>query len=212
MEQGVMEQGIPSVSQPPMEKHESPATNITDLGKALTVIQDVYLLMQNAQGCHLVDLNKAEALRVQGQFNLVDRAMLKAQPLLIPLTIPMSAEDIETLTTYQNLLLTLGIELAAKGKSSVMVMGVPQPLRQQNLQQLIPDLLAELQKNQNVELPLIIQWITSKIVVEKPKYRLSDAIQLVAELEQIWGAYLPYHQYNWIQPVSFSESIAALQS
>ncbi|HCH02119.1 MAG TPA: DNA mismatch repair endonuclease MutL [Vibrio sp.] len=212
MEQGFMEQDVPPVSQPPMEKHESSAINITDLGKALTVIQDVYLLMQNAQGCHLVDLNKAEALRVQGQFNLVDGAMLKAQPLLIPLTIPMSAEDIETLTTYQNLLLRLGIELAAKGKSSVMVMGVPQPLRQQNLQQLIPDLLAELQKKQNVELPLIIQWITSKIVVAKPKYRLSEAIQLVAELEQIWGAYLPYHQYNWIQPVSFSESIAALQS
>lgn len=212
LEQGFMEQDVPPFSQPPMEKHESSAINITDLGKALTVIQDVYLLMQNAQGCHLVDLNKAEALRVQGQFNLVDGAMLKAQPLLIPLNIPMSAEDIETLTTYQNLLLTLGIELTAKGKSSVMVMGVPQPLRQQNLQQLIPDLLSELQKDQNVELPLITQWITSKIVVSKLKYRLSEAIQLVAELEQIWGAYLPYHQYNWIQPVNFSESIAALQS
>lgn len=193
-------------------KYETPATNITELGKALTVIQDVYLLMQNAQGCHLVDLNKAEALRVQGQFNLVEGAVLKAQPLLIPLNIPMSAGDIETLAIYQSLLLTLGIELKAKGKSSVMVMGVPQPLRQQNLQQLIPSLLAELQKEQNVELPLITQWITSKIVVAKPRYRLSEAIQLVAELEQIWGDYLPYHQYNWIQPVNFSESIAALQS
>ncbi|GLT13216.1 DNA mismatch repair endonuclease MutL [Vibrio algivorus] len=192
--------------------HESSETSITNLGKALTVIQDVYLLMQNEQGCHLVDLNKAEALRVQGQFNLINGDMLKAQPLLIPLNIPMSAGDIETLTTYQKRLLTLGIELKAKGKSSVMVMGVPQPLRQQNLQQLIPDLLAELQKEQNIELPLITQWLTSKIVVAKPKYSLSEAIQLVAELEQIWGAYLPYHQYNWIQPVNFSESIAALQS
>ncbi|WP_417879683.1 DNA mismatch repair endonuclease MutL [Vibrio sp.] len=211
-EQGFMEQGVISVSQPSEEKHESSKINITDLGKALTVIQDVYLLMQNAQGCHLVDLNKAEALRVQGQFNFVDGDKLKAQPLLIPLNIPMSAEDIETLTTYQNLLFTLGIELTAKGKNSVMVMGVPQPLRQQNLQQLIPDLLIELQKEQNVELPLITQWLTSKIVVAKPKYRLSEAIQLVAELEQTWGVYLPYHQYNWIQPVNFSQSIAALQS
>lgn len=183
-----------------------------DLGKALTIIQDIYLLMQNGQGCHLVDLNKAEVLRVQGQFNLVEGAGLKAQPLLIPLNIPMSAGDIESLTTYQDLLSTLGIELTAKGQSSVMVMGVPQPLRQQNLQQFIPDLLGELRQRHNVDFPLITQWITSKIVVSKTHYKLSEAIQLVAELEQVWGHHLPFHQYNWIQPVNFSESIAALQS
>ena len=193
-------------------KHDHPDVHVTELGKALAVIQDVYLLMQGADCCHLVDLNKAEALRVQGQLSLEEGGSLKSQPLLIPLNIPMSGRDIEILATYQNLLLQLGIELIAKGKSSVMVMGVPQPLRQQNLQQLIPSLLAELASQQPGNLTLIVQWITSKIVVSKSHYKLSEAIQLVAELEQIWGHHLPYNQYNWIQPVNFSESIAALQS
>lgn len=185
---------------------------VTSLGKSLAVIEDSYLLMQNAQGCHLVDLKKAEALKIQGQFQSVSEAPLKAQPLLIPLSIPMQGDDLTTLTQFAPQLKQLGIELQAKGKTSVMVMGVPQPLRQQNLQQLIPELLAKLKSQQNAELNLITQWITSKIVVSKPIYRLSEAIQLVSELEQIWGNYLPLHHYNWIQPVDFSTSILALKS
>ncbi|MFV0575503.1 MAG: DNA mismatch repair endonuclease MutL [Vibrio sp.] len=186
--------------------------SIKEIGKALAIIQDRYLLTQNAQGCCLVDLNKVEKLRIEGLFQMQQGDALKTQPLLIPLNIPMEVEDIAVLGVHHKLLTQLGIELKAKGKSGITVMGVPQPLRQQNLQQLIPALLTKLKQEESVEQSLIVPWITSKIVEFKSHYRLSEAVQLVGELEQIWGQNLPFAQYNWIQPVNFSESILALQS
>ncbi|WP_105902315.1 DNA mismatch repair endonuclease MutL [Vibrio gangliei] len=204
----------PIDNQPAEQSSQQTSSLLTvdSLGKSLAVIQDVYLLMQNSQGCHLIDLVKAEAIKIQGQFQGAETLPLKAQPLLIPLNIPMLKEDIEVIQSHQAVLQQLGIDLQTKSKASVMVMGVPQPLRQQNLQQLIPALLAELKNQPNVNLGLITQWLTRKIAVSKPSYRLSEAIQLVSELEQIWGNQLPFADFNWICPVDFSQTILALKS
>ncbi|MBD1573223.1 DNA mismatch repair endonuclease MutL [Vibrio sp. S17_S38] len=190
----------------------SELSNITSLGKSLAVVQDRYLLMQNSQTCLLVDLNKAEALRVQGQLIVGEDNGLKAQPLLILLSIPVSSDLLETAEAQYSLLSLFGIELEAKGKNNLVVMAVPQPLRHQNLQSFIPALLEYILEMKTVTYEALTLWITEYITVPKTRYTLSEAIQLVSELEQIWGTALPLQQYNWVQPVDFSASIAGLQS
>lgn len=190
----------------------STSCDVMELGKALAIIEGQCLLTQNSNTCLLVDLNKAARLRVEGQLRLVDGYALKSQPLLIPLNIPMTLDDMTVVAANIQTFLQLGIELKAKGKLSVMVMGVPQPLRQQNLQQLLPELFKFLKSQSSINTDLISQWITSKIVETKAHYTLSEAIQIVSDLEHIWGKDLPYNDYNWIQPVDFSAPISALLS
>lgn len=190
----------------------SESSNITSLGKSLAVVQDRYLLMQNPRTCLLVDLNKAEALRVQGQLIVSEDNGLKAQPLLILLSIPVSPDLLAMAEEQYSLLSLFGIELEAKGKNNLVVMAVPQPLRHQNLQSFIPELLGYILEMKTVTYEALTLWITEYITVPKTRYTLSEAIQLVSELEQIWGTALPLQQYNWVQPVDFSASIAGLQS
>ena len=185
---------------------------VTELGKALTILEGQYLLMQNGHGCLLVDLNKAAKLRVEGQLRLADNQALKSQPLLIPLSLPMTLDDMAIVAINHQVFSQLGLDLKAKGKNTIMVMGVPQPLRQQNLQQLIPQLFDYLKSQSTINMGLITQWITSKIVENKSQYTFSEAIQIVSDLEHIWGKELPFNHYNWIQPVDFSAPISALLS
>lgn len=185
---------------------------VTELGKALTILEGQCLLMQNGHGCLLVDLNKAAKLRVEGQLRLANNQALKSQPLLIPLSLPMTLDDMAIVAINHQVFSQLGLDLKAKGKNTIMVMGVPQPLRQQNLQQLIPQLFDYLKSQSTINMGLITQWITSKIVENKSQYTFSEAIQIVSDLEHIWGKELPFNHYNWIQPVDFSAPISALLS
>lgn len=110
---------------------------------------------------------------------------------------------------------TLGIELKERHGSSIMVMGVPQPLRQQNLQNLIPDLLSYVSANftaddEPITVDLVADWLAEHITVVKSDYTLSEAIQMISELEQLWQGQLPLHDASFVRPVDFSTTIAAL--
>jgi DNA mismatch repair protein MutL len=56
----------------------------------------------------------------------------------------------------------------------------------------------------------IVTWLSQRVLIEKNDYTLSEAIQLIAELEQLWPGKLPLHDGHFIQPVDFSATIAAL--
>ncbi|MDF5602350.1 DNA mismatch repair protein MutL, partial [Vibrio parahaemolyticus] len=115
--------------------------SITALGKALMVVDEQFVLMSSDSGAALVSLPRAEFYRVKGQLSPSDGA-LKAQPLLVPLSIKLEAELVRLAQDYQQDLALLGIQLKARNEHALMVMGVPAPLRQQNLQNLVPDLLS----------------------------------------------------------------------
>ncbi|WP_435336223.1 hypothetical protein, partial [Klebsiella pneumoniae] len=71
-----------------------PRAPVTDLGKAVTVVERQYLVMGNKNGCVLVSLAKAELLRVIGQMD-TQSGPLKSQPLLVPLSIKLGSELVE---------------------------------------------------------------------------------------------------------------------
>ncbi|CAK1949688.1 DNA mismatch repair endonuclease MutL [Vibrio crassostreae] len=193
---------------------------VTDLGKAVSVVERQYLVMGNKNGSVLVSLAKAELLRVVGQLDTRGGA-LKSQPLLVPLSIKLGSELVEVAKTLSQTLALLGIELKARNSEAVMVMGVPSPLRQQNLQILIPDLLsyaaslnAQIADNHTANvsndlLPSLVNWIGIQTAQVKSDYTLSEAVQLVGELEQLWHGLLPLDDPEFVNPIDFSATIAA---
>ncbi|CAK2498117.1 DNA mismatch repair protein MutL [Vibrio crassostreae] len=193
---------------------------VTDLGKAVSIVERQYLVMGNKNGSVLVSLAKAELLRVVGQLDTRGGA-LKRQPLLVPLSIKLGSELVEVAKALRQTLALLGIELKARNSEAVMVMGVPSPLRQQNLQILIPDLLsyaaslnAQIADNHTANvsndlLPSLVNWVGIQTAQVKSDYTLSEAVQLVGELEQLWHGLLPLDDPEFVNPIDFSATIAA---
>ncbi|WP_286295441.1 DNA mismatch repair endonuclease MutL [Vibrio apostichopi] len=203
--------------------HLKPRAPVTDLGKAVSVVERQYLVMGNKNGSVLVSLAKAELLRVIGQLDTREGA-LKSQPLLVPLSIKLGVDLVGVAKALSPMLSVLGIELKARNNEAIMVMGVPSPLRQQNLQILIPDLLSyaasinaqasEIQGHSfsNDTLPLLVNWIGIQTAQVKNDYTLSEAVQLVGELEQLWHGLLPLDDPEFVNPIDFSATIAAFMA
>ncbi|PAR45046.1 DNA mismatch repair endonuclease MutL [Vibrio metoecus] len=189
-------------------------TAIEKLGKAIQVVAGQYLLMSSPQGCVLISLYQAQQFKLRGLLN-AQQGALKAQPLLVPLGLKLSELEWQAAQRHSSAMLQLGIELKTRANHSIMVMAVPQPLRQQNLQQLLPDLLsyaASCSESQALSHQALADWLTQRIVVEKRDYTLAEAIGLIAELEQLWQGNLPLQDPHFITLVDFSASITALHS
>ncbi|EML0284658.1 DNA mismatch repair endonuclease MutL [Vibrio alginolyticus] len=190
--------------------------SITALGKALMVVDEQFVLMSSDSGAALVSLPRAEFYRVKGQLSPSDGA-LKAQPLLVPLSIKLEAELVRLAQDYQQDLALLGIQLKARNEHALMVMGVPAPLRQQNLQNLVPDLLSYAQScvNEGIAaaqmLSELIDWLALQVTTVKSHYTFSEAIQIIAELEQLRHGQLPLEDTKFVSAVDFSATIAKLK-
>ncbi|PNH96511.1 DNA mismatch repair endonuclease MutL [Vibrio diazotrophicus] len=187
---------------------------IEQLGKAISIVQERYLLMNSPSGCVLISLHKAEWFKVLGQLN-VEQGALKSQPLLVPLSLKISSQEVSALELYQAVFARFGIEFQRRSAQSVMLMGVPQPLRQQNLQNLVQDLLSYAASNlaqaeSELDTQVLAQWLSDHVTVNKSSYTLSEAIQLIAELEQLWQGKLPLHDAHFVKPVDFTATIQAL--
>lgn len=187
---------------------------IEQLGKAISIVQERYLLMNSPSGCVLISLHKAEWFKVLGQLN-VEQGALKSQPLLVPLSLKISSQEVSALEHYQAVFARFGIEFQRRSAQSVMLMGVPQPLRQQNLQNLVQDLLSYAASNLaqaegELDTQVLAQWLSDHVTVNKSSYTLSEAIQLIAELEQLWQGKLPLHDAHFVKPVDFTATIQAL--
>ncbi len=198
----------------PVEATGSEPVVIEQLGKAISVVAQKFLLMNSPQGCILLSLAKAEWLRVFGQLN-TQQGNLKSQPLLVPLAIKASSQEMTVVERHQSLFMTFGIEFQRRSSQSLMLMGVPQPLRQQNLQNLVQDLLsyaASMSSSVDTELDSrwLSKWLSDQVTPDKASYTLSEAIQLISEIEQLWQGNLPLKDPNFVKPVDFSATIKAL--
>lgn len=189
---------------------------VTALSKALAVVDEQFVLMSSNSGVALVALPRAEFYRTKGQLTPSDGA-LKAQPLLVPLSVKLEPELVELARDYQQDFAQLGIQLKARNDKALMVMGVPSPLRQQNLQNLIPDLLSYAQTRVRGEVATVqllselIDWLALQVTTVKSHYTLSEAIQIIAELEQLRHGQLPLEDTKFVSAVDFSATIAKLR-
>jgi DNA mismatch repair protein MutL len=207
-----------SVSQVEMSEEETASPEmgvIAELGKAVAVIQGRYLLVNAGSVCCLVSLKQADFLRNRKQLD-ASETPLRGQPLLMPLSLKILPEHFKVIERSQAVFLQLGIELKLRANNTLTIMTVPQPLRNQNLQNLFSDLLsyvAGLDADETTDyLVRITNWLAESVGVERSDYTLSEAIQLIAEVEQLFQGQLPFGDRHFIQHIDFSTTIAALHS
>ncbi|RWX53038.1 DNA mismatch repair endonuclease MutL [Photobacterium chitinilyticum] len=206
------EQSLSSVPSP-VRQTAFDAQNGIGLGKALCLAEQRYLLLSRNNGVFVLSLDYAQRLRCKGQLQLAQTEGLKPQPLLIPHSVPVESGMIECAEQHAQLLKQLGIHLKAKGKSGLIIMSVCMPLRQQNLQQLIPALLGYLTSvaddPEAQGWDKLLDWLASQLVIPTDGFSLSQAIQLVTELEQLWGDTLEHYYPNLLRPVDVGAAIEA---
>ncbi|MCG7584032.1 DNA mismatch repair endonuclease MutL [Photobacterium sp. OFAV2-7] len=197
----------------PVRQTAIDAQNGVGLGKALCLTQQRYLLLSRDDGVFVLSLDNAQRLRSKGQLRLAQTEGLKPQPLLIPHSVPVEPGMIECAEQHAQLLKQLGIHLKAKGKSGLIIMSVCMPLRQQNLQQLIPALLGYLASvaddPEAQGWDKLLDWLASQLVIPTEGFSLSQAIQLVTDLEQLWGDSLEHYYPNLLRPVDVGAAIEA---
>ncbi len=197
---------------PIIEKYVPTVSVVLDsnasLGKVLSVVEKVFALLQQGTQLQLVDLRYAEFLKSYGQLNSIHIEPLKAQPLLIPLSVGVEDGICNKVLDYVSFLKPLGIDLKVKNSTNVIVMAVCQPIRQQNLQQLIPNLLRYL-KDVNPSLEQVITWLAHQIQHEEANYSTAQAIQLVMELEQLWGGKLSQFNKKLLKNIDITQAIQA---
>ncbi len=135
---------------------------------------------------------------------------LKPQPLLIPVRLKVAAEEMAVIGRQAALLTAMGIDLQREGQH-VTLRAVPLPLRTQNLQILIPELLGYLARQQEVSAFALAQWLARRDDAEAAHWNHSQAIALLTELERLCPQLLKSPPSGLLQAVEIESAINALK-
>ncbi|MEI2265972.1 DNA mismatch repair endonuclease MutL [Erwinia sp. CGal63] len=152
-------------------------------GRVLTVLHNEFALVESRERLALISLCVAERWLKQAQLAPGEEG-LKPQPLLIPVRMKVAKPEREASGHHAALLKRMGVELEAEGQH-ITLRAVPLPLRQQNLQILIPELLGYLAEQPEVSVTQVAQWLARHAVTDRPHWNHSQAIALLAEVERL---------------------------
>ena len=153
-------QGSLAVAQPPQRYESFLATAVMDerraaaipppgeapaLGFALAQLHGIYILAQNAAGLVVVDMHAAhERIVYEGLKDALEAAALPSQPLLVPIPMTATAEEVEQAGEARAALESLGFDAAAAGPRELVIRAVPAMLADLDAQGLLRSVLAEM--------------------------------------------------------------------
>ncbi|HQZ44941.1 MAG TPA: DNA mismatch repair endonuclease MutL [Usitatibacteraceae bacterium] len=117
------------------------------LGYALAQLHGVFVLAQNAAGLVLVDMHAAhERIVYEKLKGALDVSRLSSQPLLVPIAMPATAEEIEEVERSAGAIADLGFEVGAAGPRDLVVRAVPAMLADLDAPALLRSVLAEMRE------------------------------------------------------------------
>lgn len=178
-------------------------------GRVLAIIPPAFAVLEYQQRLALLALSVAQQSLKQIQLT-PGKEGLRPQPLLIPLQLTLNESDGKSWSQHQAILEMFGFQMDL-GKKHVLVTAVPLPLRQQNLQLLIPELLDYLGQNQSVTVTMVANWLSSRLTNEHTDWNQSQAIQLLAEIERLCPNLVQNPPSNLLQFIELETTISALQ-
>ncbi|EMU1128743.1 TPA: DNA mismatch repair endonuclease MutL [Citrobacter koseri] len=178
-------------------------------GRVLTIVGADCALLERDGNIHLLALPVAERWLRQAQLT-PGHTPVCAQPLLIPLRLKVSAEEKSALEKAQTPLTDLGIEFQSDAQH-VTIRAVPLPLRQQNLQILIPELIGYLAQQSAFDAGNIAQWIARNLMSEHPQWTMAQAITLLADVERLCPQLVKAPPGGLLQPVDLHSVMNALK-
>jgi len=117
------------------------------LGYALAQLHGVYVLAQNAAGLVIVDMHAAhERIVYEALKQALDTAALPSQPLLVPISMAATAEEVEAAAGGREQLESLGFDAAAAGPRELVIRAVPALLADLDASGLLRTVLAEMRE------------------------------------------------------------------
>jgi DNA mismatch repair protein MutL len=117
------------------------------LGYALAQVHGVYIVAQNAAGMVLVDMHAAhERIVYEGLKDALEAATLPSQPLLVPIAMTATAEDVEEAAGAREQLQSLGFDVAAAGPRELVIRAVPAMLADLDAQGLLRSVLGDMRE------------------------------------------------------------------
>ncbi|WP_420064742.1 DNA mismatch repair endonuclease MutL [Pectobacterium colocasium] len=157
-------------------------------GRVLTVYPPCYALLEYHKGLAMLSLAVAERYLKAVQLTPSEEG-LRAQPLLIPQRLMLSKSELSVLSSHHALLARFGIDVLVESQRATL-RAVPLPLRQQNLQNLISELIGYLANYQTVETQQVepgelASWMATRLQSEQESWSHSQAIQLLADVERL---------------------------
>ncbi len=118
---------------------------IPPLGYAIGQLHGVYILAQNRDGLILVDMHAAHERITYERFKQTYNSDgITSQPLLVPVTVAVSATEADLVEAFQPLLDRIGIEVSRMGRDSLAIRTIPALLRGADAERLLRDLLSDL--------------------------------------------------------------------
>ncbi|MCS5558699.1 MAG: DNA mismatch repair endonuclease MutL [Oceanospirillaceae bacterium] len=120
------------------------ARQVPPLGYAVAQLHGIYILSENTQGLVLVDMHAAHERIVYEKMKLSWAGQgIKAQPLLVPISMAVSSREADHVETAQDVFAELGFVIDRAGTESLVVRQVPSLLQHANVEQLVRDVLAD---------------------------------------------------------------------
>ncbi|WP_159567372.1 DNA mismatch repair endonuclease MutL [Budvicia diplopodorum] len=184
-------------------------TAAQSLGRVLSIWQSCYAIVERGQALALLALPVAERYLRQAQLMPTTEG-LKPQPLLIPLALTLGAKEKQGVEHHADLLRHFGINLSME-RNRTQIHGVPLPLRQQNLQQLLPALLNFLGDTPEADAETLSDWLAGKLTGECELWTQAQAIQLLGDLERLCPQVIAHPPEHMLSPIDLQTALAALK-
>lgn len=131
--------------QPAQSLPETKDEDIPPLGYALAQLYGIYILAQNAHGLVVVDMHAAhERITYEYMKSAADSEGIRAQPLLVPVSVSVSEREADCAEEHREMLAQLGLEVDRRGPETLSIRQVPVILNKADAEQLLRDVLSDL--------------------------------------------------------------------
>jgi DNA mismatch repair protein MutL len=130
----------------PLSVHDD--ASVPPLGYAVAQLHGIYILAENADGLIVVDMHAAhERIGYEKLKTAHDGIGLRAQPLLVPMTLAVAEREAEVAEREADTLAALGFDVTRSGPQSLSVRSVPALLAQAEPEALLRDVLTDLREH-----------------------------------------------------------------
>ncbi|MGV6827185.1 MAG: DNA mismatch repair endonuclease MutL [bacterium] len=134
---------------PPLSEAEVPAGAGADttppLGYAIAQLHGIFVLAQNSEGLVLVDMHAAhERITYERMKDSLSKQGLQSQPLLVPISVKVSAREADLAEAHSAFLLTLGMEVGRLDADTLVIRSMPVQLQGADAEKLLRDVIADI--------------------------------------------------------------------
>lgn len=135
------------VQEAPAEYQQNIEQVLPALGFAIAQLHGVYILSQAQDGLILVDMHAAHERTTYERMKLaLQQGSVASQPLLIPISMGMSAADADLIEEHTDLFKTMGCDVSRIGPDRIRVDALPAMLHHADASELLRSVLGELRE------------------------------------------------------------------